>query len=75
MVTEARIRANKKYQDKAYDRLSVLLPKGTKDRILTTGATINGFISAAVLAALDEYEQGNTRASKAGSDAGPDARE
>lgn len=56
MVSEARVKANKKYQDKAYDRLSVLLPKGTKERITATGSTVNGYISSVVLAALDDRD-------------------
>lgn len=31
-----------------YDRVSVTLPKGTKDRIKATGESINGFISRLV---------------------------
>ena len=31
-----------------YDRVSVTLPKGTKDRIQATGESINGFISRLV---------------------------
>lgn len=61
MVSEAKVKANKRYEDKAYDRLSVLLPKGTKDRITATGSTVNGYISSVVLAALDDQD---TRTSK-----------
>ena len=56
MVSEAKVKANQRYEDKAYDRLSVLLPKGTKDRITATGSTVNGYISAVVLAALDDQD-------------------
>ena len=63
MVSEAKVKANKRYEDKSYDRLSVLLPKGTKERIIATGSTVNGYISAVVLAALGACDQ-DTRASK-----------
>ena len=33
-----------------YDRASVTLPKGTKDRIQALGYTVNGFLNSAVLA-------------------------
>ena len=37
-----------------YDRVSVTLPKGTKDRIKQTGETTNNYIKNAVLSALDK---------------------
>lgn len=36
-----------------YDRISVTLPKGTKERIAATGESVNGFINRLVAAALD----------------------
>ena len=45
------------YIKEAFDRVSVALPKGTKDRITATGESINAFINAAVadrLALLEE---------------------
>lgn len=39
-----------------YDRISVVLPIGTKDRIKATGQSINDFVSSAVLAALEQSE-------------------
>lgn len=32
MATEAQIRANHKYRAKAYDRIELQVPKGTRDR-------------------------------------------
>ncbi len=37
-----------KYTKEHYDRVSVTLPKGTKERIKATGKTVNGFITTAV---------------------------
>lgn len=57
MTTEAQNRATKKYQSKVYDRVMVLLPKGTADRIRATGKPVSGFAAAATIAAL-EMQQG-----------------
>ena len=40
-----------------YDRVSVTLPKGTKERIKAKGESINGFIIRSVLADLDRLER------------------
>lgn len=46
-----------KSKDKrSYDRVSVTLPKGTKERIKAKGESINGYITRLVLADLDESE-------------------
>lgn len=44
------------YNKTKYDRVNVMLPSGTKERIQETGQSMNGFIVAAVLQALEEYE-------------------
>lgn len=46
-VSESRMRANHKYDDKAYDKISLRLPKGSKDIILNSGETVNGFLNKA----------------------------
>lgn len=55
---ESRNRATAKYTRSHYDSGNVKLPKGTHDRIRATGSTVNGFISRAVLAALDAPQAG-----------------
>lgn len=40
-----------------FDRISVTLPKGTKERITATGESVNGFINKLVAAALDQQEK------------------
>ena len=40
-----------------YDRVSVTLPKGTKERITGLGESVNGFINEAVARMLDEVAQ------------------
>lgn len=39
-----------------YDRVSVTLPAGTKDRIKATGESINGYITRLVLEDLEQRE-------------------
>lgn len=46
--SKAAQQATQRYQEKAYDRILLLLPKGTKDLIKSTGETVNGFINRAV---------------------------
>lgn len=43
-----------------YDRISVTLPKGTKERIKLQGESINGYINRLVLADLERLEQERT---------------
>lgn len=43
-----------------YDRVSVTLPKGTKDRIKALGLTVNGIINDVVLAELERLERGKS---------------
>lgn len=53
MVTEARIRANEKYNAKAYDRVYVRVKKGDKEKIEAAaeaaGKSLNAFIVDAVM--------------------------
>ena len=44
-LSAARLAANKQYNDKAYDHITIMVPKGTKDAIKATGSTINGYIN------------------------------
>ena len=37
-----------------YDRISITLPKGTKERIKSKGESINGYITRLVLTDLDK---------------------
>lgn len=42
-----------------YDRVSVTLPKGTKERIRAQGCTINGYITKLILQDLERLEASN----------------
>jgi uncharacterized protein (DUF1778 family) len=50
--SEARIRANRKYNEKAYDRIELKVPKGKKDEIKAhatqRGESLNGFVNRAI---------------------------
>ena len=52
----ARIRANNKYNAKAYDRINIAVPKGMKDTIKTHasehGESINAFLNRAIAETL-----------------------
>ena len=51
-VSEAKIRANRKWNEKAYDRISVTVKKGQRaviaDHARDQGETVNGFIKRAI---------------------------
>ena len=48
-ASEAHMRATEKWEKENYDKVLVRFPKGTKDKILSSGAkSINGFIVEAV---------------------------
>ena len=55
-----KLNASYKKQNEAikekYDRVSVTLPKGTKDRIQARGETVNGYINRLILADLERLE-------------------
>lgn len=50
--SEARIKANNRYNEKAYDRISIAIPKGKKAMIQehaeSHGMSVNGFIGEAI---------------------------
>lgn len=57
---EAKERLEKQYKrqnehiKENYDRISITLPKGTKERIKNKGESINGYITRLVLTDLDK---------------------
>lgn len=55
-VTAAQARATAKWEAANYDKVLIRFPKGTKERITATGATLNGFTVSAVLDRLEEME-------------------
>ena len=51
-----RVKAQNERIKESYDRISVTLPKGTKERIQAQGLTINGFVNELVLTELERLE-------------------
>ena len=57
---EAKERLEKQYKrqnehiKENYDRISITLPKGTKERIKSKGESINGYITRLVLTDIDK---------------------
>lgn len=56
---KSRVKRQNEKAKENYDRISVMLPKGTKDRIQAQGLTINGFVNQLVLDKLAELENNN----------------
>ena len=53
-VSKAQIKATAEYEKRNYDKVLVRFPKGTKEKILETGSSVNGFINEAVKEKLEQ---------------------
>lgn len=55
-LSDARIAANNRYNNKAYDRINIAVPKGDKEKIRAfaaeRGESVNGFIRHAIEEAM-----------------------
>lgn len=60
---QQRIKRQNEHIKENYDRVSVTLPKGTKERIQAQGLTVNGYINELVLEDLKRREEENASAS------------
>jgi hypothetical protein len=60
-ASEAQKRATQKYEKKAYDRLTVRLPKGTAEKVRARGESVNRLVNRLLAGWLDEesIERGN----------------
>ena len=56
-TSEALRRAVRKYETEKVDRINCRLPKGLKERIQATGASVNSFIIDAVNEKLEKIER------------------
>ena len=56
-TSAAKRAANKRYNDKAYDHITIAVPKGTKDAIQATGNTINGYINKLIADDLERRKR------------------
>ena len=54
---QKRYKKQNDYIKNSYDRVSITLPKGTKDRIKANGYSINGLINELVLNWLNDQER------------------
>ena len=58
--SEARIKANNKYNDKAYDRINIAVPKGNKARLQEIanryGLSVNGYLNRLIDEAMVREE-------------------
>lgn len=58
-ILKARYKAQNDYNKENYERIAVMAPKGTKERIKAIGEkSINSFVIASLLRALDDREKG-----------------
>ena len=56
-ILEKQYKRQNEYIKNSFDRVSVTLPKGTKERITATGESVNGFIKRVVLDELQKLEK------------------
>ena len=56
-TSAAKLAANKRYNDKAYDHITIAAPKGTRDAIQATGNTINGYINKLIADDLERRKR------------------
>lgn len=56
-ISEARQRANAKYNKKAYDRLELKVPKGEKEKIVTHAEQVDGSLNKFLNRAVKETMQ------------------
>ena len=54
---QRRIKRQNEHIKENYDRVSVTLPKGTKERIKARGETVNGYITRLVLSDLGKEDE------------------
>ena len=58
---EKQYKRQNEYIKNSYDRVSITLPKGTKDRIKAAGYSVNGLINELVADWLQEREPENSQ--------------
>ena len=55
--SKAKITANNKYNDKAYDRINIVVRKGTKTKIAEHAVQMDGSLNAFINRAIEETMQ------------------
>ena len=56
-ISAAKLAANKRYNNKAYDHITIVVPKGTKDIIKATGDSVNGYINKLIADDLERRQR------------------
>lgn len=56
-ISAARLAANKRYNNKAYDHITIAAPKGTKDAIKASGQSVNGYINKLIADDLERRKR------------------
>ena len=56
-ISAAKLAANKRYNDKAYDHITIAAPRGTKDAIKLTGRSINSYINKLIADDLERRKR------------------
>ena len=73
-LSEARKRANAKYNQKAYDRVELKVKKGRKEEIRlfaeSNGESLNAFINRAISEAMGEMQRSHGKEKAEGGSAG-----
>lgn len=55
-ASAAKMAATERWESKAYDRIMIRFPKGTRARIKSTGESVNGYVVRHILASLGDTE-------------------
>ena len=58
MATEARLRANAKYQAKAYDQIRLAVPKGWRDKVKQAAEDVGESVRKYIMTAVEERMKG-----------------
>lgn len=62
-ISDARMKANRKYNEKAYDRIGITVKKGRKVELKAFsdkhGESLNGFINKAIEERIERLEKNN----------------
>ena len=68
--SDARIRANNRYNEKTYDRINIAVPKGRKQTIqdvaISQGESLNGFVNTAIDERMSRLESLPKKLNKSG---------
>lgn len=57
MVSEKKMKTNNEWNKRNYDRVSIVLPKGSKELIKESGKSLNAFICDLVVPELEKMKK------------------